>query len=62
MWISNMNILENITLKPFTSMYVGGPARYFVEVKSAHELVESLRFANEKNLQRLVGMILLNLL
>ena len=40
---------ENVILKPCTSMYVGGPARYFVEVKSITDLVEALKFAKEKN-------------
>lgn len=46
----SMNILENIELKPFTSMYVGGLARFFVEVSSKSELIEALNFAKEKGL------------
>jgi UDP-N-acetylmuramate dehydrogenase len=45
-----MKILENIQLKNFTSMYVGGPARYFIEVKSREDLLEALNFSKEKKL------------
>ncbi len=46
-----MEILENISLKPYTSMYVGGPARYFATASSASELVEALRFAKDRSLE-----------
>lgn len=45
-----MIIQENIPLAPFTTMKVGGPARYFVEVKSENQAREALQFALQKNL------------
>ena len=45
-----MKILQNISLKSFTSMYVGGKARYFTEAKSVDDVLEALKFAKEKNL------------
>jgi len=46
-----MKILENVELKPYTSMFVGGPARYFVEVNTESEIVEAISFAKKKNLR-----------
>ncbi|MEK7212722.1 MAG: UDP-N-acetylmuramate dehydrogenase, partial [Patescibacteria group bacterium] len=48
--MANMNILENVPLAPLTTMGVGGPARYFVEVKSEDEAREALKFASGKDL------------
>lgn len=44
-----MEILEHITLKPYTNFEIGGPARYFCEPQNAEEVIESLKFAEEKN-------------
>jgi len=44
-----MNILENIPLKPYTNFKIGGPARFFCETKNTREIIESLKFAKEKN-------------
>ncbi len=41
---------ENVTLAPFTTMRVGGPARFFIRIKSADVLSGVLKFATEKNL------------
>lgn len=45
-----MTIQENIPLAPLTTMKVGGPARYFVEVKSEDEARAALKFARGENL------------
>ncbi len=45
-----MTITENILLKDHTTFRIGGPARYFVVVKSVEELREAITFAQEKNL------------
>lgn len=45
-----MIIQKNIPLAPLTTMKVGGPARYFAEVKSEDEVREALKFARGKNL------------
>ncbi len=41
-------VKENISLKLHTVFKIGGPARFFVEVKSVEELKEALGFAKEK--------------
>ena len=43
-----MRILENIPLSKYTTLRIGGPARYFVEVTDEHELSEGLTFAKVK--------------
>jgi len=45
-----MEILGNITLKPYTNFRIGGPARFFCEPKDAREITEALKFAGEKDL------------
>lgn len=45
-----MKILENISLKPYTSFKIGGPARFFCDAKSSLEIAESLEFARGKKL------------
>ena len=46
-----MNIEENILLAPFTTFRLGGPARFFVRVRSTEELKEALAFAAEHSLR-----------
>ena len=41
-----MNISENTSLKNYTTFHIGGPARFFVEVKNIEELKEALAFAS----------------
>ncbi|MDP2630365.1 MAG: UDP-N-acetylmuramate dehydrogenase [Candidatus Uhrbacteria bacterium] len=43
-------IQENIMLAPYTTLGVGGPARYFVSVASQDDLIDAVAFASEKNL------------
>src|ERR1035441_9721425 len=38
---------ENKPLAPFTTFGIGGPARWFVELASEHELVEAAGWARE---------------
>ncbi|TAN57078.1 UDP-N-acetylmuramate dehydrogenase [Patescibacteria group bacterium] len=45
-----MEILENIPLAQYTSIRIGGPARFFCIAKSEQDLSEALEFACEKNL------------
>ncbi|MDO8604194.1 MAG: UDP-N-acetylmuramate dehydrogenase [bacterium] len=46
----NIHIEENVNLAQFTTMRVGGNARFFVRVASANELKEAVFFAREKKL------------
>lgn len=45
-----MELRENILLSDFTTMKIGGLARYFVEVDSLAALKDALAFARKKNL------------
>jgi UDP-N-acetylmuramate dehydrogenase len=45
-----MKALENVYLAPLTTLKVGGPARYFMEPKSAAEVAEAVNFARASDL------------
>ncbi|HAS85055.1 MAG TPA: UDP-N-acetylenolpyruvoylglucosamine reductase [Candidatus Yonathbacteria bacterium] len=47
----NIHIEENIKLAPFTTMRVGGNARFFARVNDVDDLNEAIIFAREKSLQ-----------
>jgi len=49
-----MEIQENITLAPYTTLGVGGPARYFVTVTNVDDLKEAAAFAREHSLPLLI--------
>jgi UDP-N-acetylmuramate dehydrogenase len=42
-------IRRNVVLAPFTTMRVGGPARYFVEVYNEKDALEAVRLAKENS-------------
>ena len=42
-----MQIQENVTLAPLTTLQVGGPSRYFAEAMSTDEVRDAVRFAKE---------------
>ncbi len=44
-----MEIRENLPLAPFTTLDVGGPARFFMEVHTTAEVRESLDFARSRD-------------
>lgn len=46
-----MRIQENVPLAPYTTLQVGGPARFFIEAKSEDEIREALLFARERGLE-----------
>ena len=45
-----MKIEENVSLAQFTTLKIGGPARYFCRVESEEDLLEAVRFAREREL------------
>lgn len=45
-----MKIRENISISTLTTMRLGGPARYVVEVEKPEEIPEAYNFAKSKNL------------
>lgn len=49
-----MNIQEQVSLKDYTTLKIGGLARYFSEVTSEDELKKTIEFAQEHNVPYLV--------
>ena len=45
-----MELLENIPLAQYTTLGVGGPARWFVETEAEDEILAAVRFAREQGL------------
>lgn len=45
-----ITILENVPLAPFTSLKIGGPARFFATATTLAELREALQFARQKGI------------
>lgn len=45
-----LNIQKNVPLKDYTTLRIGGTARYFVEVRTPHEIKEAIKFAKNKNI------------
>ena len=46
-----IRVQEQVPLAPFTTLRIGGPARYFCEVRSEEELVEAVQFARQRDLK-----------
>ena len=49
-----MELQENVSLAPFTTLGVGGPARYFVKATSAGEVEQAVGFAQQRKLSLFV--------
>jgi UDP-N-acetylmuramate dehydrogenase len=45
-----MHLEENVPLAPFTTLRIGGPARYLAHITSEADLLDAIRFAREQNL------------
>jgi len=45
-----VQLLENISLAPLTTLRIGGPARYFVEAKNVGEVQEAVALARSRDL------------
>ncbi len=46
----SINIEQNVSLAPLTTLKVGGPARFFVRASSENDVVKAFRFAEENDL------------
>src|SRR5581483_3853896 len=46
-----MQIQENVPLAPYTTLQVGGRARFFIEARTEDEIREALLFARERSLE-----------
>jgi UDP-N-acetylmuramate dehydrogenase len=49
-----LHIRKNISLAPFTTFHVGGPARYFVEATSEADVLDAIRYGREHKLKLFV--------
>lgn len=49
-----IRVQENVPLAPYTTFQIGGPARYFVEVKSEDDIISALLWARERSLPYVV--------
>jgi len=47
-------VKENVPLAPITTFQIGGPARYFVDVRSEADIKEAIQWAKEKGLRFIV--------
>jgi len=45
-----VNLRENVRLAPYTTLQLGGPARYFVECAGESEVRAALAYARERGL------------
>ena len=48
---SAVQILENIALAPYTTLKVGGLARYFIEASTEADILEAMAYAREHSLE-----------
>ena len=48
--MSDLDIQENINLAPYTTMKIGGRARFFVPAESENDVIEALKFAVERSI------------
>lgn len=49
--MNRMQILEQVPLAPYTSFKIGGPARYFVVVRSVPELKQAIEVAHQRQIE-----------
>jgi UDP-N-acetylmuramate dehydrogenase len=46
-----VHIRENVPLAPYTTLQVGGPARYFIDARSEAEILDALSYAHDYSLE-----------
>ena len=49
-----MNIRENISLAQFTTLKIGGPARYFVRAETEEQAVDAFEYTENEGLELFV--------
>ena len=49
-----INVQKNVLLAPYTTFKIGGPAKFFTEVKNEKELIEALTYAEKNDLEYFV--------
>jgi len=45
-----MDIQQNISLAPYTTVKIGGPAQFFIHTKNSQEFVEAIQYGQKNNL------------
>jgi len=48
--LSSIHIQKDVSLAPFTTLQIGGPARFFLSVASEAELLEAVTFARQRSI------------
>ncbi|MEP7076398.1 MAG: UDP-N-acetylmuramate dehydrogenase [Acidobacteriota bacterium] len=51
---TSIQIQEHVKLAPFTTLRIGGPARYFVRAETERDVIEAFQFASANNLKTFV--------
>ena len=51
---TSIKIQENVSLAPFTTLRIGGPARYFVRAENERDVIEAFQFASKNDLNTFV--------
>ncbi len=51
---NRLPLRENVLLKPYTTFKIGGPARYFVEIRAPEELKAAIAFARDRGVATFV--------
>ncbi len=54
MYPQPVKIQNNVALAPYTTLGIGGPARYFCTIATEHDLIEALRYAKKNMLETFV--------
>lgn len=49
--MTDLKILENIPLAPYTTFEIGGPARFFCEAKTKKEIIKAIQWAKNKKVR-----------
>ncbi|HSU25378.1 MAG TPA: hypothetical protein VLI65_05320, partial [Pyrinomonadaceae bacterium] len=47
---TGIKLQENVPLAPFTTLKIGGPARYFVRAENEEQVVAAVEFAETRGL------------
>lgn len=52
--MDGLNVKQDVPLASYTSLGIGGPAKYFIEVKDTETLIKAIKIAQEENIPYLV--------
>ena len=49
---NNLKILENVSLKKYSTFYVGGVCKYFIEINNREDIIQAFYFINLKRKEK----------